>query len=281
MTVRPNSESQQASVLVADDGAVRILTLNRPGKRNAIDMPVRLELAAALEAADAQPSVRVIVLTGAGNNFCSGGDITSMERMPPDRAIERAQLAQRVIRAIWSTPKPVVAAVEGAAYGAGTALAAACDRVVASSDARFSTTFTSVGLAGDMGTFVSLPRRVGTARARQMLMLPSPLAAPEALDIGLVDAVVEPGRALEWALIDAARLAAAPAQALGVIKSTLAIVPTLTPFEVLEREAVNQAALFDSDDFAEGIAAFREKRKPRFGPAGKSAATREKGRLTQ
>ncbi len=112
-------------------------------------------------------------------------------------------LAQRVIRAIWTTPKPVLAAVEGSAYGAGTALAAACDRVVAARDATFATTFTNIGLAGDMGTFVSLPARIGAARTRQMLMLPAPISAAEALQLGLIDAVVEPGRALESARTDA------------------------------------------------------------------------------
>ena len=161
-------------VLVDDDAAVRTVTLNRPHKRNAIDIELRIALAEAIESADGDPAIRVIIVTGAGSVFCSGGDISTMQRMPPQRALERIDLAQRVIRAIWKTPKPVLAAVEGSAYGAGTALAAACDRVVAARDATFATTFTNVGLAGDMGTFASLPARVGAARARQMLMLPAP-----------------------------------------------------------------------------------------------------------
>ena len=253
------------SVLVEDRGAVRIVTLNRPDKRNAIDIPVRLELASAIESAGADNSVRAIVLTGAGPAFCSGGDITSMERMSPERAMERTQLAQRVIRAIWNAAKPVVAAVEGSAYGAGVALAAACDRVVAASDARFATTFTNVGLAGDMGTFASLPARVGIARARQMLMMPGPIDAATALEMGLVDALAEPGTALAAALADAERLAAGPTRAYGVIKSMLAAGSALGPLEILDLEAQHQAQLFDSDDFAEGIAAFRAKRRPQFG----------------
>ncbi len=253
------------SVLVEDRGGVRIVTLNRPDKRNAIDIPVRLELANEIESAATDDSIRAIVLTGAGSAFCSGGDITSMERMSPDRAMERTQLAQRVIRAIWNAAKPVVAAVEGSAYGAGVALAAACDRVVAASDARFATTFTNVGLAGDMGTFASLPARVGIARARQMLMMPTPIDAPTALEMGLVDALAEPGTALACALVDAERLAAGPTQAYAVIKTLLAAGTALSPLELLELEAKHQAQLFDSDDFAEGIAAFRAKRRPQFG----------------
>jgi 2-(1,2-epoxy-1,2-dihydrophenyl)acetyl-CoA isomerase len=253
------------SVLVEDRGAVRIVTLNRPDKRNAIDIPVRIELAGAIEGAGQDDSLRAIVLTGAGAAFCSGGDITSMERMPPERAMERTQLAQRVIRAIWNAGKPVLAAVEGSAFGAGAALAAACDRVVAARDARFATTFTNVGLAGDMGTFASLPARVGIARARQMLMMPTPIDASTALEIGLVDAVVEPGTALSSALADAERLAAGPTRAYGVIKLLLAAGSALSPSELLDLEAEHQSQLFDSDDFAEGIAAFRAKRRPQFG----------------
>jgi enoyl-CoA hydratase/carnithine racemase len=254
-----------APVLVDNDGAVCTITLNRPAKRNAIDIDLRIALAEAIESADGDPAVRAIVITGAGPAFCSGGDISTMERMPRQRALERADLAQRVIRAIWSTPKPVLAAVEGSAFGAGAALAAACDRVIAARDAKFVTAFTNVGLAGDMGAFVSLPARLGAARARQMLMLPTPMTASEAVMIGLVDSVVETGDALASAQRDAARLAEGPSEALGVIKAMLANPGSLNPFDVLEREAANQASLFDTDDFAEGITAFREKRRPTFG----------------
>lgn len=253
------------NVLAHDDGAVRVITVNRPEVRNAIDIPLRLELAEALVSADADQSVRAIVLTGAGSTFCSGGDITTMQPMSEQEATDRAQLAQRVIRAIWDTPKPVIAAVEGAAFGAGAALAAACDRVVAAENARFATTFTNVGLAGDMGAFASLPRRVGVARARQMLLLPEPFDAEAARAAGLVDALAEAGGALAAALLDAHRLAVGPARAYGVIKSLLAVTPTMRPEDVLDLEAENQARLFGSDDFAEGVAAFKEKRRPVFG----------------
>lgn len=253
------------TVLIEDRGAVRIITLNRPEVRNAIDIPLRIALREALEAADTDPRVRAIVLTGAGAGFCSGGDISTMERMDVEAATDRAELAQAVIRAIWGTPKPVLAAVEGVAYGAGTSLAAACDRVVAATDARFATTFTNVGLAGDMGVFASLPRRIGVPRTRQMITLGTPVEAQQALDWGLVDALAEPGTVLEAAFADARRLAEKSAGALGVIKAMLTEAPTLNPFDVLKREAEHQARLFGSDDFAEGVAAFREKRRPVFG----------------
>jgi enoyl-CoA hydratase/carnithine racemase len=252
-------------LLIDDDAAVRTLTLNRPEKRNAIDIELRITLAEAIESADRDPAIRAIILTGAGHVFCSGGDISTMKRMPIEPALERINLAQRVIRAIWNTPKPVLAAVEGSAFGAGTALAAACDRVVAASDATFATTFTNVGLAGDMGTFASLPARVGAARARQMLMLPTPIPAAEALEMGLIDALAEPGQALESTRRDACRLAAGPSRAYGVIKALLADPGTVNPFELLEREAACQAELLDTDDFEEGVAAFMEKRRPLFG----------------
>jgi enoyl-CoA hydratase/carnithine racemase len=254
-----------ALVLVDDTASVRTITLNRPAKRNAIDLELRVALADAIEAADAEEAVRAIVITGAGPAFCSGGDISTMRRMPAEQAMERAQLAQRVIRAIWSTPKPVLAAVEGAAYGAGVALAAACDRVIAARDVRFATTFTNVGLAGDMGVFVSLPARVGIARARQMLMLATTISAPEALAAGLIDTLVDPDEALAAAQRDAAWLAEGPPAALGVIKTLLSEAHTLKPFDALEREVAKQATLFDTDDFAEGVAAFHEKRRPVFG----------------
>ena len=253
------------TILIDDDGPVRVITLNRPEVRNAIDIPLRIALAEALEAAGDDAAVRAIVLTGAGRLFCSGGDISTMKRMPEDRAVERIQMVQRVIRAIWNAPKPVLAAVEGGAFGAGSALAAACDRVVAADDARFATSFMHVGLAGDMGAYVSLPARIGTARTRQMLMMGQPINATTALEWGLVDEICAPGGALRHATADARHVADLPAGALSVMKKMLTLAPTLHPLDALDREAAYQATLFETDDFAEGIAAFKEKRSPNFG----------------
>jgi enoyl-CoA hydratase/carnithine racemase len=250
-------------VVASDHGAVRVLTLNRPHVKNAIDIPLRVLLGELLEAAGADPSVRAIVITGAGGAFCSGGDISTMGRLTRAETIPRTQSAARVIRAIWGTPKPVIAAVEGPAFGAGAALAMACDRVITSSEAIFSTSFTAVAIAGDMGVFASLPARVGQVRAKQLMMFPRRISGAEATELGIADVVVEPGAALETALADATQVAAGPAIALGFIKSMLAGHPR-HPLEVLEREVENQAVIMASNDFAEAVAAFGEKRRPVF-----------------
>ncbi|GAA1750227.1 enoyl-CoA hydratase/isomerase family protein [Aeromicrobium alkaliterrae] len=261
----PDPAGSSAELVLSEDrGPVRVVTINRAEVRNAIDMPTRVALAEALEAADGAIRVRAVVLTGAAPTFCSGGDIASMRRMSRDEAVPRAQAAQRIIRAIWGTSKPVVAAVEGAAYGAGMSLALACDRVVASREARFAPTFSRVGLAGDMGIFASLAARVGPHRAKQLLMFPDPVSGDAAVALGLVDRAVDPGAALDAALEDADHLASMAAGALGVVKRTLSGEPR-HPAAVLELEVQNQADLFGSDDFAEGVAAFAERRAPRFG----------------
>jgi enoyl-CoA hydratase/carnithine racemase len=250
-------------VLLRDEGSVRVLTLNRPDKRNAIDLELRFLLAELLEQAMAEDDVRAVVLTGAGSSFCSGGDISTMRQMGPEESRPRAEAAQRVVRAVWDGPKPVVAAVEGVAFGAGAALALACDRVVAARDAAFSTAFTGVGLAGDMGVFASLPARVGVAAARQLMLLPKRLTGEEAHRLGMADAVTEPGGALAQALADAHTIAAGPPLALGEIKKMFTHWPA-DPYDVLDREVELQVRLFGSRDLAEGAAAFRERRKPLF-----------------
>ena len=257
------ADTGEPTVLVEDRGATRLITLNRPGKRNAIDLTLRVELADALEAAMAAESVRVVVLTGAGTAFCSGGDISTMDRQSADKTVIRAQAAQRVIRAIWDGTKPVLAAVEGFAFGAGVSLAMACDRVIASEDAVLSTAFTGVGLAGDMGIFFSLPSRVGSAVARQLMMLPRRLSAVDGLGLGMVDQTVPAGTALERALADAELIATAPPLALREMKWIWGH-GAVAPMDLLDLEVEAQARLFDTEDFAEGVEAFAAKRQPVF-----------------
>lgn len=237
----------------------RVLWLNRPAKRNAIDMALRVLLAEQLELAMADDAVRVIVLVGAGGTFSSGGDISTMQRMGPDEAAPRAEATQRVIRAIWSGSKPVISAVEGSAYGAGLSLAIACDLVVAADDARFSTAFMGVGLAGDMGVFGSLPARVGSQQARRLMLLPRVLSGTEAGAMGMVDRVVGSGSALDVALELAVSIGDAPPLAIAAMKRLLGV-----PIELLDREAAEQVALFGTEDFGEGAAAFEARRKPTF-----------------
>ncbi|WP_028463015.1 enoyl-CoA hydratase/isomerase family protein [Nocardia sp. 348MFTsu5.1] len=258
-----DSSTDSGPVLVDHRGAVRLITLNRPHLRNAIDFPMRYALAEAIEQAMDDADVRALVITGAGGAFCSGGDISTMGPLTPDQARTRLEAAQRVIRAIWNGSKPVVAAVEGPAFGAGAGLALGCDRVVAARDSSFGTTFTAVGLSGDMGISVSLPARIGLPAAKQLLMLPRRIGGEEAGRLGLADSVVEPGTALESALADADRLAQGPPLALAAIKSQMGR-PERNRFDVLDDEVENQVALWQSDDFAEGVAAFKEKRTARF-----------------
>ncbi|WP_058854497.1 enoyl-CoA hydratase/isomerase family protein [Nocardia jinanensis] len=258
-----NDEVPGEVVLTRDRGPIRVLTLNRPHRKNAIDLPLRYALAERLEEAMADIDIRVIVLTGAAGTFCSGGDISTMSRQSPESARPRAEAAQRVVRAIWTGGKPVIAAVEGAAYGAGTSLALACDRVVTAADAVFSTAFTGVGLAGDMGIFASLPARVGPARAKQLMLLPEKLSGEHACRLGMADLVVEPGQALERALRDAEAMATAPPLAVAAMKSLWERWPA-RPVDVLGYEVEAQVRLFGSEDFAEGVEAFRQRRTPRF-----------------
>jgi len=217
-----------------------------------------------LRAAMADPAVRAIVLTGAGPVFCAGGDLSAMQRRTPAAALELLESAQAVVRTILAGPTPVIAAVEGAAFGAGVALASACDRVVATEDARFRATFTGVGLSGDMGIFWSLPHRVGTAWARRMLLFGDTVAGRRAYDIGLADEITEPGGALEAARATAESVARGPAAANAAVKAMLDLAAGERE-AVLSAEAGHQSALTDTDDFAEGIAAFRERRPAVFG----------------
>lgn len=255
------------SVLSERRGDVAVLTLNDPDRMNPVSDVMRVALLAAIEAAHLDPEVRVLVLTGAGGNFTAGADVRQMENpgggIDPDRFRRRLIPLQRCVEQIAGGPKPVVAAVEGNAFGLGFSFALICDWIVASETARFAAAFGKVGLTADCGLAWSLPQRVGIARARDIMMTARPVKAAEALEIGLVDQLVPEGSALDLAIAKAAEYRVVAPLALSAMKAGFVLGPgSLAETLALERQ--QQPMLSMTGDHQEAVAAFKEKRPPTF-----------------
>lgn len=242
-------------------GAVAVVTLDEPERMNCLSLPLRAQLLETLAAIDRDPEVRVAVLTGAGGNFCAGGDIASMSQ-PIGIAAGRKRLddAAGIVRAMACASKPLVAAVEGWAAGAGLSLCMLCDTVVASSAARFKAGFGGVGLMADMALLHTLPRRIGDGRARTMLLYGEQVDAVTGHVWGLVDVLAEPGKALDSAIERAGLLEKQAPLALAVTRAQLA--RGIDDALAAEREL--QPLLFQSQDHAEGRTAFLERRPAHF-----------------
>jgi enoyl-CoA hydratase/carnithine racemase len=245
------------------EGAVAVLTLDFPARRNAYCLQMRTQLRERLEAALADAGVRAIVLTGAAGHFCAGGDITEMEQRTLLENRERWNLVTALIRLMALGAKPIVAAVEGSAMGAGLSLAALSDYVVTARDARFAASFVKVGLMPDMGALWSLQQRVGAAKAREILGLARTFDGVEAGRIGLANEVVDAGTALQRALEVAQEYAALPPVATALLKNALAQ-GSNTLDAAIRTEVEFQASAMGTLDHAEAVRAFIEKRAPRF-----------------
>lgn len=251
-------------LLQSIEGGVLTATINVPEVRNSIGAEgVRDGLAAALDRLESDPALRAMVITGAGGTFSSGGDLRQLAELGEAQVRERLSHGAWLFRRIALADKPVIAAVEGAAFGAGVALAACCDVVVAAQDARFCCVFVRVGAMPDAGLFWSLPLRVGIAQARRMMLFAEEVGGERALAMGLADFLAEPGAALATAQGLAATLAAGPTRAYGRIKAGLRQAP-MSLEDALAFELGNAPTIFASGDFKEGARAFLEKRAPRF-----------------
>jgi enoyl-CoA hydratase/carnithine racemase len=253
----------QDMVPLARDGAVAVLTLNFPARRNAYCLQMRTQLRERLEQLHGDAGVRAIVLTGAEGHFCSGGDVTEMQERTLLENRERWNLVTALIRLMALGPKPIVAAVEGSAMGAGLSLAALSDYVVAARDAKFGAAFVKVGLMPDMGALWSLRQRVGPAKAREILALARTFDGGESGRIGLANEVVDTGAALARAIAVAQEYAALPPVATALLKSALAQ-GSDTLDEAIRTEVEFQAVAMSSHDHAEAVRAFAEKRAPKF-----------------
>ena len=252
-----------AEVEVSRDGGVLTIRLNRPDVLNALNTAVHGQLAAALREARA-PEVRAVVLTGAGRGFCVGQDLSEFREEAGDIADRLRSGYIPNVLALRALEKPVLAAVNGAAAGAGLSLARACDLRIAAHSAAFVPAFIGIGLVPDSGATYFVPRLVGAARAFEWLISNRKLTAAEAHAWGLVAEVVEDEALAPRAAELAAGLAAAPTKAVGMTKRLVDRAAAATLEEQLEREAQLQAAAARTDDFREGVAAFLEKREPRF-----------------
>jgi 2-(1,2-epoxy-1,2-dihydrophenyl)acetyl-CoA isomerase len=255
-------------LLTADADGVRTLTLNRPKAYNSMTVELKERLLAALRAAATDDSVRAVVITGSGKAFCAGQDLKEhvglLQAGDPAPLQTVAKHYNPIVRTIVEMPKPVIAAVNGPAAGAGAAFAYASDLRIAASSANFLMAFANVGLGPDSGASWSLQRLIGFGRAAELMLLARTVDAEEALRLGLVGEVVPDDELAARAQKIAAKLANGPTVAYAKIKSTLSAAAESTLEEALAAEDAAQGALGATADHAEAVEAFVTKRKPVF-----------------
>lgn len=249
--------------------AIATLTLNRPERLNALNDQLRDDLHAAVKQAEADPDVRVLVVTGAGRGFCSGGDVKGMSARQAGAEAsplrdKYAPKRDRIILAMRDCPKPIIAAVNGAAAGAGMNLAFACDMRIAASTAKFSQAFVKRGLHPDWGGTYFLPRAVGMAKACELIFTGDAIDAATALELGVLNAVVAPEELMPAAYTLAAKIAAGPPIAIQLAKRALYHNAEADLRSSLEFETFAQNITRETEDSKEGVQAFMEKREPRF-----------------
>ena len=248
-----------------DDG-VAAITLNRPSTRNAINTALLEALGEGLRRARDDEAVRAIVLTGAGKGFCAGADLADLAALPdPSQVYDYIlQHYQPIIGLICAIQKPIIAAINGVAAGAGASLALACDLRIMADDAAIMQAFTNIGLLPDAGSTWFLAHLVGYSRAFEIAAEAERIGAARCVELGLANRIAESGSLGQEAHQWAGRLAQRPTLALGLLKNALHQAHRLDLMAAIEYEARLQQRAIASDDHREGLAAFREKRAPQF-----------------
>ena len=261
----PGGGAPVATVRLDVEGEVATITLARPDALNALDRAMKTELLAALRSVERDRVVRAVILTGEGRAFCAGQDLReSFGGSEPGLTDEIRERYNPIVLGLHRCSKPVIAAINGTAAGAGFSLALACDLRIAAEGATLVLAFGRIGLVPDSGVSWLLPRIVGSARAAELALVGDALTPAEAERIGLVNRVVPGATLMDEARALATRLAAGSPRAMALTKRALAYADQSTLEEALEHEAWLQGIAGRSADHAEGLAAFREKRPPRF-----------------
>ena len=260
--------SSQPALLDRLEGGVLTLTLNRPERLNALNAALIEALSAGIKRAGTDPECRAVLITGAGRGFCAGADLANRAFSPGEARPDLGEALEKglnpIIRAIRNLPKPVVCAVNGPAAGAGANIALACDIVLAAKSAQFLQAFARIGLIPDAGGTFVLPRLIGDARARALMMLAEPIGAEQAQAIGMIYRAVDDQDLMGEAHTVAERLAAGSTHALGLMKRALAASPTNTLDAQLDLERDLQREAGAGDDYMEGVRAFLDKRPANF-----------------
>ncbi|WP_440641334.1 enoyl-CoA hydratase/isomerase family protein [Bradyrhizobium sp. PUT101] len=242
---------------------VVVVRLNSPARRNALELRVKQKLETGIPELLGDRTIRCLVITGTGDAFCAGGDINNMGERDAPSVRKRMQATHAWAKRLLTAEKPVVAAVNGAAAGAGFSLALLCDLVLVSDKGYFRAAFPGLGAAPDLGLALTLPRAIGSSRAKDILLTNRRVEAAEAVSIGIAKRVVPAATLLDEAVALAKELAAGPATSLGLTKTLLNnAYGTIEDF--FAAEAFAQGVAFGSREFAEGVDAFLHKRKPDF-----------------
>ena len=253
------------NLILEEELEVVILTLNNPESRNPLTEETKSEMISALDEIRNNDSLRSLVITGKGVAFCAGGDLKKIGNIPSEKEIREIMgKSQQLLKSLLSLEKPVIAAVNGDAFGMGCNLALASDFVLASHKARFCEVFVKLGITPDFGALYILPRLVGLRKSKEMAYLGNVVDAQEAERIGLITRTVPPDELMNEAMALAKKLARMPTLAIGRAKRVLNETFHMTLQDVLDEEIKNQIYLTQTKDHAEGLKALKEKRKPEF-----------------
>jgi 2-(1,2-epoxy-1,2-dihydrophenyl)acetyl-CoA isomerase len=255
-------------LLVERKGNVAVLTLNRPEKKNALSMSLVQAIGDTIEKMQFDDEVRAVVITGAGEGFCTGADLTGgggrEDAFTPLGMRITCFAYSKMVSSMWLLEKPIIGAINGAAAGAGCNFAFACDLLIASEKAKFIQVFVRRGLIADAGGTYFLPRIVGLAKAKELMFFGEDILPDQALELGLVNRVVPPEKLMEEAMAVAEHLAAGPTRAIGMMKSMLNKSFESDLMSALDREGSLQGIAVATQDVVEGVTSFMQKRPPEF-----------------